>query len=200
MVSCSSFRSIINLVFYISGLVTQKSKWLFASLFTRDLFSLWVWNRSVGEFERFPGGKDSLIRVIAGLKELFFQSNSANDSSSFAALDWSLYMRNQLLRDSDWATMAHGVELRVPFVDKKVYKWAFEHRQVLQSKKKKETFLPLFRPDLLANLANRPKRGFYIPFDRWIRSLSNSDCNDTKTELILKLWQSKHLSKEYRIE
>src|SRR6202035_30194 len=27
------------------------------------------------------------------------------------------YLRNQLLRDSDWASMAHSVELRVPFVD-----------------------------------------------------------------------------------
>ena len=199
MVRFSWFRSIINLVFYILGLVRQKSKLLFASLFTCDLFSVWVWNRSVGEFERFPGGKDSLIRVIAGLRESFLESKSANDSSTFAALDWSLYMRNQLLRDSDWATMAHGVELRVPFVDKKVYKWALEHRQVLQLKKKKEIFLPLFRPKLREILANKPKRGFYIPFDRWMRSLSNSDCNETKTGLVLKLWQSKHLSEECKI-
>ena len=26
-------------------------------------------------------------------------------------------MRNQLLRDADWAGMAHGVEIRVPLVD-----------------------------------------------------------------------------------
>jgi asparagine synthase (glutamine-hydrolysing) len=34
-----------------------------------------------------------------------------------AALESSLYMRNQLLRDSDWASMAHSLELRVPYVD-----------------------------------------------------------------------------------
>ena len=28
-----------------------------------------------------------------------------------------MYLRNQLLRDSDWASMAHGVELRTPLVD-----------------------------------------------------------------------------------
>ena len=27
------------------------------------------------------------------------------------------YMRNQLLRDTDWSSMAHGLEVRVPFVD-----------------------------------------------------------------------------------
>ena len=28
-----------------------------------------------------------------------------------------MYMRNQLLRDTDWASMAHSLEVRVPLVD-----------------------------------------------------------------------------------
>src|SRR6185436_8118432 len=34
-----------------------------------------------------------------------------------ASLEASLYMRNQLLRDADWASMAHSVEVRTPLVD-----------------------------------------------------------------------------------
>jgi asparagine synthase (glutamine-hydrolysing) len=34
-----------------------------------------------------------------------------------AALESCLYLRNQLLRDADWAAMAHSVEVRVPLVD-----------------------------------------------------------------------------------
>src|SRR5262249_15349971 len=34
-----------------------------------------------------------------------------------ATLETSLYMRNQLLRDMDWASMAHSLEVRVPLVD-----------------------------------------------------------------------------------
>src|SRR5262249_56059398 len=34
-----------------------------------------------------------------------------------ATLEASLYMRNQLLRDTDWASMAHSLEVRVPLVD-----------------------------------------------------------------------------------
>ena len=37
--------------------------------------------------------------------------------AQIAALESCWYMRNQLLRDTDWASMAHGVEVRVPFVD-----------------------------------------------------------------------------------
>ena len=34
-----------------------------------------------------------------------------------ASMESSLYMKNQLLRDSDWAGMAHMLEIRVPLVD-----------------------------------------------------------------------------------
>src|SRR5262245_29780673 len=34
-----------------------------------------------------------------------------------ATLESAFYMRNQLLRDTDWASMAHSVEVRVPLVD-----------------------------------------------------------------------------------
>src|SRR5262249_24420503 len=33
------------------------------------------------------------------------------------AMETARYMRNQLLRDADWGSMAHSVELRVPLVD-----------------------------------------------------------------------------------
>ncbi|MSP25876.1 MAG: asparagine synthetase B, partial [Myxococcales bacterium] len=39
------------------------------------------------------------------------------DYAKVAVLESSLYLRNQLLRDADWASMAHGLELRVPLVD-----------------------------------------------------------------------------------
>src|SRR5882724_8879068 len=40
-----------------------------------------------------------------------------NPRLKVSALEMSWYMRNQLLRDSDWAGMGHSVEIRVPFVD-----------------------------------------------------------------------------------
>jgi asparagine synthase (glutamine-hydrolysing) len=32
-------------------------------------------------------------------------------------LESAMYLRNQLLRDADWAGMAHGLEIRTPLVD-----------------------------------------------------------------------------------
>src|SRR5207302_4680516 len=40
-----------------------------------------------------------------------------SDTGRVCVLESAHYMRNQLLRDADWAGMAHGVEIRVPLVD-----------------------------------------------------------------------------------
>ena len=80
-----------------------------------------------------------------------------------------LYLRNQLLRDSDWASMAHSVELRTPLVDA----WLLAKlRPVIKS------FGALNGKNLLANspnnrvnlgVINRSKTGFGIPLGVWIR-------------------------------
>jgi asparagine synthase (glutamine-hydrolysing) len=40
-----------------------------------------------------------------------------SDASRVCALESAHYLRNQLLRDADWAGMAHSVEIRTPLVD-----------------------------------------------------------------------------------
>src|SRR5262245_35234714 len=41
----------------------------------------------------------------------------ASEHAQIAALESCWYLRNQLLRDTDWSSMAHGLEVRVPLVD-----------------------------------------------------------------------------------
>src|ERR1043166_2494541 len=48
-----------------------------------------------------------------------------------AALEAAWYMRNQLLRDTDWASMSHSLEVRVPMVDATRSE---EHTSELQSR------------------------------------------------------------------
>jgi len=43
--------------------------------------------------------------------------DNCSPHAQIAALESCWYMRNQLLRDTDWASMAHGLEVRVPFAD-----------------------------------------------------------------------------------
>lgn len=43
---------------------------------------------------------------------------ATSERERVGALEYGLYLRNQLLRDTDWAAMAHGVEVRTPFCDR----------------------------------------------------------------------------------
>jgi len=88
-----------------------------------------------------------------------------------AALETAFYMRNQLLRDSDWAGMAHSLEIRVPLVDPVLL------RTLLPATLKpggltKRDMARTPRTALPDSIINRPKTGFCIPVDRWIQDRS----------------------------
>jgi asparagine synthase (glutamine-hydrolysing) len=83
------------------------------------------------------------------------------------------YMRNTLLRDADVFSMAHALEIRVPFVDDEV-------ARALSSVGDTLVFAgdgskPLLRralEDLIpAEVWSRPKRGFTLPFAVWMRGV-----------------------------
>lgn len=91
------------------------------------------------------------------------------------------YMRNTLLRDSDVFSMAHGLELRVPFVDREVVSAAFAAADAL--KVSRGMSKPLL-VDALGDLVprevwDRPKQGFVLPFDAWMRGALASEVDAT---------------------
>jgi asparagine synthase (glutamine-hydrolysing) len=86
------------------------------------------------------------------------------------------YLRNQLLRDRDWASMSHSVELRTPLVDA----WLLRDLMpVLRSfgRHKGKALLAAspVRP-LGDEIINRVKTGFGIPMGNWSnKNLSTVD-------------------------
>ena len=85
-----------------------------------------------------------------------------------AALEFSLYMRNQLLRDADWASMAHSLEVRVPFVDHVLLKKLAPLLLAPGRAAGKAWLSASPRPPLPDQIRNRPKTGFLTPIHRWI--------------------------------
>jgi len=77
------------------------------------------------------------------------------------ALETAVYMRNQLLRDADWAGMAHSLEIRVPFVDPVLFA-ALAPKFATKRAMAETPAKPL--PDAVLN---RPKTGFFVPVERW---------------------------------
>ncbi|CAN5335054.1 asparagine synthase (glutamine-hydrolyzing) [soil metagenome] len=84
-------------------------------------------------------------------------------------LEINLYMQNQLLRDADVMSMAHGVEIRVPFLDATFLKLVL---QLCSSIKypgsfNKQLLIDSFKAEIPAAVWNRPKMGFSFPFKEW---------------------------------
>jgi len=81
------------------------------------------------------------------------------------------YMRNTLLRDSDVFSMAHGLELRVPLVDREVARAALSAPDSLKLRRgSSKPLLVQAMGDLLPkSLLQRPKQGFTLPFQHWMK-------------------------------
>jgi len=83
-----------------------------------------------------------------------------------AALEASLYMRNQLLRDTDWASMAHSLEVRTPLVDATLLRQIAPLLMVEKSRCKQH-FAESPRKPLPDWLTGRRKTGFSVPLAEW---------------------------------
>jgi asparagine synthase (glutamine-hydrolysing) len=96
--------------------------------------------------------------------------------SSFAkvaVLESSLYMRNQLLRDTDWASMAHSLEVRVPLVDATLLK-ASAPLLLWQDNPAKASLAQSPGTPLPTAVTARAKTGFTTPLVKWLQACTRS--------------------------
>jgi asparagine synthase (glutamine-hydrolysing) len=89
-------------------------------------------------------------------------------SEKVASLEASRYLRNQLLRDSDVFSMAHGIELRVPFVDLELLSALNSIPANVRYRSHKNLLLDSV-PELPEWLRQNRKKGFAFPFEEWMR-------------------------------
>lgn len=97
----------------------------------------------------------------------------ASALSRVAALESANYMRNQLLRDADWAGMAHSLEIRTPLVDINLLKALSPVTPVLKLGAGKRALASAPVTKLPLTIVDRPKTGFGVPTGRWIAELSS---------------------------
>jgi ADP-heptose:LPS heptosyltransferase len=83
-----------------------------------------------------------------------------------STLELSWYMRNQLLRDSDWAGMAHSLEIRLPYLDLEFFRAALGAAAAGQPLGKADLAGQL-DPPLPAEILLRRKTGFLAPVREW---------------------------------
>jgi asparagine synthase (glutamine-hydrolysing) len=92
-----------------------------------------------------------------------------SDNGRVCALETSNYMRNQLLRDTDWASMAHSIEIRVPLVDMTLLEAVAPRIATLKPGEGKMLLATAPIVPVPQDVVDRPKTGFGIPVGDWLR-------------------------------
>jgi asparagine synthase (glutamine-hydrolysing) len=120
-----------------------------------------------------PGFADALADglPLAMRKRLRAETQDRTPLSAISVMEQRLFLGERLLRDNDAASMASSLEQRVPLVDQAL----FESVDRLPDQAR---YRPLGRKAMLRRIGlrgldpalfERPKSGFVLPFDRWIR-------------------------------
>ncbi|HEX5603693.1 MAG TPA: asparagine synthase-related protein, partial [Pyrinomonadaceae bacterium] len=96
--------------------------------------------------------------------------------NAISRLELSGYMTNTLLRDTDAMSMAHSLEVRVPFVDVKLVDYVQSLPGEWKMGRGPKPLLVDAVSDLLPReFMSRPKMGFTLPFEKWMQGKLRSE-------------------------
>jgi len=110
--------------------------------------------------------------VSGALEKLFMNEVPQLGRKNFVSyLETNLYMQNQLLKDTDFMSMHHAVEVRVPFLDKRFMETVCSISESIKFRKGSQKYLlaRAFEDVLPSEILNRKKQGFTFPFGAWIK-------------------------------
>ena len=127
------------------------------------------WPRLLGPAFDGPTRREAREALSAVEARMFREVPAETPLATVARMETGAYLQGQLLRDVDAVSMAHALEVRVPFVDHRLAEsiWpALGHYpDLLHGKHLLHRSVPRRSQEIAAG----PKRGFTLPFDNWMR-------------------------------
>lgn len=98
-------------------------------------------------------------------------STGRSTLDSISRLEISLYMEQMLLRDSDVMGMANSLEIRLPLLDREFARASLciPASKRIVNPPSKALMRELVAPWLPEEIMNKPKQGFVLPFEHWLR-------------------------------
>ena len=123
--------------------------------------------------------KNSVAEIIKNI-----DAKSGNLLSAVGIAEISTYMQNILLRDTDQMSMAHALEIRVPFLDYELVEYVIgltDNYKIPVTPKK--LLIDSLGDMLPPEIVNRPKMGFTLPWKNWLKSDLRSLCEENLTLL-----------------
>lgn len=104
-------------------------------------------------------------------KAVYNRVQGQDELSKMQYLDLNLWLPGDILLKADKMSMAHSLELRVPFLDKEIMKLAGKLPEMLRvnPKQVKHVLREAAQGNIPKDWAKRQKAGFFVPFKHWIR-------------------------------
>ena len=137
------------------------------------------------------------LRRLKPLGQLakMLEPDPGSDVARVCALESAHYMRNQLLRDADWAGMAHSVEIRVPLVDRILLRSLAPGLGSLSPGKGKEALARAPSRGLPQEVIDRAKTGFAVPTGAWMDGFAEQAIGAAASRAEIKGLQSRRWSR-----
>ncbi len=144
----------------LAGYLRGDGSWLSAFHAQRGIFT----PDEAAELARALSGRDPASPPFSDQGQ---RTKDKEPRTTVSELEVTRYMRNQLLRDSDVFSMAHGLELRVPLVDVRLAEALATIPAEVRLRQGKQLLLEAV-PEVPEWVWNQPKRGFRFPFQQWM--------------------------------
>lgn len=112
---------------------------------------------------------EGVRRLRAAEEERLALQHPLTGFAKVVELESSRYMRNQLLRDTDWVGMAHSLEIRVPLVDHVLLEKVVGLAATGRLGEGKSVLPAVLSKPLPKEALERPKTGFTVPIWKWLR-------------------------------
>lgn len=138
------------------------------------------WNVYTGQFKEILS--DNIYEDP--IKQKLTSEKNIDQISWAQMIDTFVYLPGDLMVKADRMTMAHGLELRSPFLDHILVEYAatIPTNMKIHGLSQKTVLKRAFKGVLPSEILSRPKAGFSIPYSDWLRT----DLKDMVYDLLLR--------------
>ena len=145
----------------------------------KDLIGQYLFNRGFFSFNQVTSmlnvTKNDIEDMLATVTlEKLDPKTDGRDRVSW--IESNLYMQNQLLKDTDYMSMWHSLEVRVPFLDKELMQAVYSIDSSVKFDKNilKHLLIKAFEDILPPAIYQRKKMGFTFPFHSWMQNVTTT--------------------------
>lgn len=165
----------------LASLIGDNGRVLHPYFLTRMLFTPGQRSRLCASVEQ-----SSREYAVASQRAALERALGLDPINRVSYLESRCYMLNTLLRDTDFMSMSQGLEVRVPLIDHRLARTVLglPGTRKLSGDMPKKLLVDALDASFPQEIVHRPKRGFTLPFEHWLRAEFRSEVEPVLTRKI----------------